>query len=380
MSPPPNETDPSPDAPPPGDAAPARAPRVKPRLRPRLPPAAELAPGPNAPPAAGPPGAPTAAGPGAPIAAAGHGAPTAADAKSSDASAAHARRGVIWFCLGVALASAPIEIALLRSPEPLEAQPGLVFALVAAPAAVSVLVRLLRREGFGDVSLRAGGAHGRRALLAAWLLPIAALALAYGVAWAAGLEHFERPEKVPPAWGTAGAFAAALAFSLVQGTVFGALGAAGEELGFRGYLLTRLVDARLPRPVLASAALWALWQLPLVLSGRYAAGPSPALAALLFALGLLAHAYALAKLRLASGSVWPAIIYRASWAAQMQGTFEAFTRGGGAPARPSLWAGESGLLVVAAAAALALAFTWRRWPLRHSPAERPTRTLGLGDA
>ncbi|HEU4412907.1 MAG TPA: CPBP family intramembrane glutamic endopeptidase [Polyangiaceae bacterium] len=296
---------------------------------------------------------------------------------SPDATRANARRGLLWFGLGVLLVSAPLEAWLLRSPGPLEAQPRLVFALVAVPGAVSVLVRLARREGFADLSLRVGN---RRALAIAWLLPAAALALAYGLAWAAGLERFEMPPGAPPSMGVAATFAASFAFALVQGTVFGSLGAAAEELGWRGYLLTRLVDAGVKRPVLVSGLAWALWQLPLVLSGRYAPGPSLALSALLFVAGTVAHAYALAKLRLGSGSVWPAIIYRASWAAQLQGTFEAFTRGGLAPPRPSLWTGESGLLVVAAIAALALAYVARPWPLRRSPAERPAGSMSLGDA
>jgi hypothetical protein len=42
--------------------------------------------------------------------------------------------------------------------------------------------------------------------------------------------------------------------------------AAGEEIGWRGYMLTRLVDAGIPRPVLASGLIWGLWHVPVVLA------------------------------------------------------------------------------------------------------------------
>lgn len=46
-----------------------------------------------------------------------------------------------------------------------------------------------------------------------------------------------------------------------------------EEIGWRGYMLTRLIDAGVLRPVLASALIWGLWHVPLVLAGVCAAGP-----------------------------------------------------------------------------------------------------------
>ena len=66
--------------------------------------------------------------------------------------------------------------------------------------------------------------------------------------------------------------------------LFGTALALGEAVGWRGYMLTRLVDARLPRPVLLSGLIWATWHLPLVLSGQYAAGPYTVLSGVLFIL------------------------------------------------------------------------------------------------
>src|SRR5262249_55094725 len=142
-------------------------------------------------------------------------------------------------------------------------------------------------------------------------------------------------------------FAAWLAYGLVLSPV-GALSAAGEEFGWRGYMLTRLIDARVPRPVLVSGVIWAAWHLPLILSGQYAAGPSPALSALVFVLDVVAFAYLVAYLRLATGSVWPAVLAHASWNTLIQGVFDASTQG------DSIWVGESGILVAIVNAALVL--------------------------
>jgi len=124
-------------------------------------------------------------------------------------------------------------------------------------------------------------------------------------------------------------------------TALSSLLAAGEEIGWRGYMLTRLIDAGVvPRPVLASGLIWGLWHVPLVLAGIYAAGPSPALSAVLIMVSITSFGYVIARLRLETGSIWPAIILHSSWNSIIQGPFDGATTGTGA----TLWVGESGLL------------------------------------
>ena len=42
---------------------------------------------------------------------------------------------------------------------------------------------------------------------------------------------------------------------------------AGEEIGWHGYMLTRLVDAGMAKPILTSGLIWGLWHVPLILGG-----------------------------------------------------------------------------------------------------------------
>src|SRR5262245_53290106 len=101
-------------------------------------------------------------------------------------------------------------------------------------------------------------------------------------------------------------------------TILSALRAAGEEIGWRGYMLTRLIDAGLPKPILTSGLIWGLWHVPLILGGVYLAGPLPALSAVLFMVLATALSFVFARLRLETGSVWPAIALHAAWNAIIQ--------------------------------------------------------------
>src|SRR5262249_15123451 len=110
-------------------------------------------------------------------------------------------------------------------------------------------------EGIRDISFRFGGAQGAKAILIAWVYPLAVGAGAYSWAWFAGLATFSPPSLDALHLKLASPltrFGVLLALSFTVATVFGTLFVGGEEIGWRGYMLTRLIDARIPRPVLAS--------------------------------------------------------------------------------------------------------------------------------
>jgi membrane protease YdiL (CAAX protease family) len=222
---------------------------------------------------------------------------------------------------------------------------GLVIVLMYIPLLSSVVARLIGREGFGDVSFRWGGRTGTRAALTAWLLPVLIGFVAYGVAWGAGLAGFGTP-----AGGTLAGIGnpvarlfALLPLALTIGTVLSCLSAFGEEVGWRGYLVPRLVEAEAPAPHLTSALIWCFWHVPLILWGGYAVGPYPLLSALLFIGAITPVGLVYARWRMASGSVWPTVIAHGAWNVVIQAVFDRFTTGEQAP----LWVGESGILTVA---------------------------------
>jgi CAAX protease family protein len=288
-----------------------------------------------------------------------------------------ARRGLaIYFSVLLAL-SAALEYFLLRTGDPIGKHGGLIFLLMWSPALASAVARIALREGVSDVSFRIGGTSGVRAIAVAWIYPLGVGVIAYGIAWAAGLARFAPPPlsmlglDSSPA---AARFGILLAGTLTVGTVLSMISAAGEEIGWRGYMLTRLIDAGVPRPVLASGLIWGAWHLPLILSGQYASSEKPALSAAIFLVNIVAFAFLSARLRLGSGSVWPAVVLHASWNAIIQTVFDASTAAGD---KSSFWIGESGVLVTAANVLWVL-FLVRRDGLRLSPIETPAAQMAEG--
>ena len=246
--------------------------------------------------------------------------------------------------------------------------------LMWSPAAASVVARLVLREGFADVSFRFGGGRTWKYIGLALVLPIIIGLVAYGIAWMSGLAQFDpKPaglvaQLVGDATSPLTVFLVTLALAATVGTAFGCLLTAGEEIGWRGYMLTRLIDSGVPRPVLVSGLIWGLWHLPLILGGvLYADSPSPVLAAAIFMVSVTSFAYVLARLRLETGSIWPAIVGHASYNSIIQGAFDPATRGAGAP----LWVGmEAGILVALTVLVTAVVFSRGRWTILKVPEAR----------
>lgn len=293
-----------------------------------------------------------------------------------------ARRGLAIYFGCLVAGTVVCEGLLIRAGKPITEQVALVFALMWVPALASIVARLVQREGFHDVSFGLRGPRVRRMLALAWLYPLAVGLVAYGIAWLTRLDTFSPPsmaslglEHAP----TSEKLLVAIVFNLVIGPLFAALTAAGEEMGWRGYMLTRLIDARVPRPVLVSGVIWACWHLPLILGGVYATGPVPWLAAILFAVDVIVQSYLFARVRLESGSIWPAVVLHSTWNALIQGTFDRFTAGNNAAHASTIWTGESGVLVVAVDVLFTLLLVIRPWPFRHTPRDEPERTMSLLD-
>ncbi len=288
-----------------------------------------------------------------------------------------ARRGLFVFFAVVLTLSALFEGSMIRAGKPITEQTLLVILLMWTPAFGSLVARLVVREGVRDVSFRFGGVRGLRALAIAWWYPLLVGGVAYGAAWSTGLATFVAPKMAGLGLASASPVARFAALLVVTCTVLvplSAITAAGEELGWRGYMLTRLIDAQVSRPVLVSGVVWGLWHCPLIISGIYAAGPRPLLSAGLFMGSVIAAAYVVAWARLSSGSIWPAIAFHAAWNAIIQGLFDASTKGGSSTHTTSIWIGESGVLVVLTGLAVAAWVSRGTWEVRHFPAD-PSTTL-----
>jgi membrane protease YdiL (CAAX protease family) len=273
------------------------------------------------------------------------------DAAVDPADRATARRGLLLFFALAAVFDAAIVTVIAVTGEILW-----IFALMWSVAAASVICRIALKEGFRDVSFRFGGRRSLLYVVAGVLLPIAVGFVAFGIAWGTGLATFV---------GTPGAFLTSLLVAATVGTVGSAVSAAGEEIGWRGYMLTRLIDAGVPAPVIVSGLIWGLWHVPLIAAGIiYGAHPSTALAVVVFMVSATSAGVVIARFRLETGSIWPPIAFHAAYNSVIQTAFTPATAGRDAP----LWVGEeAGILVAVALVVAAVLFSlgrrrMLRWP------------------
>ncbi len=242
--------------------------------------------------------------------------------------------------------------------------PGLL--LMAAPALASAITRVVLREGFRDVSFRSGGRRGALALLLGVVLPLLVGSLAYGAAYLFGLARFAllTVPIVEDSLGPVTGFALTLALAATLGTLALVPAAVGEEIGWRGYLLPRLIEARAPRPALSSGLIWGAWHLVPLLASGYAAAPSPLFSATNLLVTTTALGCILASMRLGTGSIWPCVVAHAAWNAVVNGAFNLATQGEGA----TFWIGEAGFLVMLVTVLVTLV-------MGHAGVGRSRRTL-----
>ncbi len=231
------------------------------------------------------------------------------------------RTGLVAYLVLTFALTWSIEIGLVRrhhigSPVYIALLVGVMFI----PGLCALLVRLfVERQGFADAGLRWG--RGRW-YLAAWLLPVAFALAAMGLAvWLRQAEfdpwmtelmvklRLRLPEAKLPPFHLLRVYI--ILGSLTQAVVINFLPCLGEEFGWRGYLLMRLLPLGPWRASIVAGGIWGLWHAPIILQGHnYPDHPLlgvPLMVGFCIVLGIV-----LGWLRLGSGSVFAAALGHAS--------------------------------------------------------------------
>jgi len=136
----------------------------------------------------------------------------------------------------------------------------------------------------------------------------------------------------------------------------------GEEVGWRGYLLTRLFDAKVPVPIFWNGLIWGLWHVPFFLAWVPSRGlpEQRSISLFFFVANTIAGAYLLSYLRLRSGSIWPPVLAHASGNTMLLWAFQGLT------AASPFWKGEFSLLFTGLPVLILLimrpAWTVHYWP------------------
>ncbi|GER90067.1 hypothetical protein KDW_42290 [Dictyobacter vulcani] len=240
------------------------------------------------------------------------------------------------------------------------------FFLMWSPGCAALLTRLMLHEGWRDVSFRFGGRRTWIAIMVAGITPLAVALVAYGLAWSTGLAQiipFKPSESLGFAITLFGNHTAWPLTVLLIAIFFAVelINATGEELGWRGYMLTRLIDAGVPQPILVSGLIWSFWHWPLIFLTAPVLGWPVVFSACLFLVTITCLGCLEARLRLQTGSIWPCIVLHAAWNSFIVEIFNSLNRDGDG----SHWTGESGILVAALMIILAWLFLRGNWKSRR---------------
>ena len=241
----------------------------------------------------------------------------------------------------------------------LRLKPGFVpFVLMWIPGAVAIAFRLGLADGFADGGFRAGA---KRYWVWAYALPFGLATATYAAAWLMQQVHLTPYLKQQSMFGplplrlswfnaestTAGLLAQRFLVVATVGIAIGYVGALGEEIGWRGYLLPKLLQAGVRFPILVVGLIWAAWHVPFVLltfqHQRYVSSA-------LYALACVVVGVFISWLRLASGSVWVAAMAHTAYNSFYQDFYDHSFVG----PNKWFWAGEVGLLCSVAFAGVAL--------------------------
>ncbi len=189
------------------------------------------------------------------------------------------------------------------------------------PALANIIARVLTKEGQQDLHLKPNFSQGRWLyFLAAWLLP--GLLTIIGLA----LFFFVFPQNYDPEltalktqMDLAGAHMVSPWFvviaQVIQATllapVLNALPSFGEEFGWHGYLLPKLLPLGGRKAILLTGMIWGVWHWPLILMGyNYGSGyfGAPYLGLLAMVWFCITSGAVFGWLDIKAGSVWPAVI------------------------------------------------------------------------
>lgn len=133
------------------------------------------------------------------------------------------------------------------------------------------------------------------------IIPVFYLGISYGIFWIINQKSFT---------GTIYTNSIGMLIVLIPSAI---ITAAGEEIGWRGFLLPKMAKViNIKTTVLICGLIWALWHFPLMIAGLYQTGTPIWYQLPVFTLQAVMMTVILAVLRLKSNSIWPAILIHAS--------------------------------------------------------------------
>jgi membrane protease YdiL (CAAX protease family) len=212
------------------------------------------------------------------------------------------------------------------------------LALMWTPGVVGLVLSWVFGWRFKDIGFKIGN---WRHYLVSYAVPAVTSLLILFALLLFGLGDFEISPKLIE---RSGSFQAALVKILVLSPIFGALfgffSGLGEEIGWRGFLHSRIIELKWPHPYLLTGIVWAVWHWPLILFSNYATSDLPILSVALFTVMVTSLSVFMGWMRTKSGSVFTAALIHGSHNLWIQAIYPAFLKKGPLDA---YFGGESGV-------------------------------------
>ncbi|MFT4417031.1 type II CAAX prenyl endopeptidase Rce1 family protein [Fredinandcohnia humi] len=173
-----------------------------------------------------------------------------------------------------------------------------------------IMMFVFTRDGYSKEGWKSLGLHklGFKMWPFAIIVPLLPLVIGYGFVWMTGLGDFSVAKDFQGfSWS---AFPLVIVFLLIKTTLMESL---GEELGWRGYLLPKLLPLGMKKALLLSGLIHCLWHFPIILfTDLYHADETLSIMLPLFILTFVFIGPVFGYLRIKTGSVWPASLIHTS--------------------------------------------------------------------
>jgi membrane protease YdiL (CAAX protease family) len=189
--------------------------------------------------------------------------------------------------------------------------------LVYCPFLAAILTRLIGERNIRKLGWKFGKG---KYLFIALLIPIIYGTLVYSFAWLTNIGIVNEDFKIGLGSDLPRSIDLFIFFTL--GLLSRAIGAFGEEVGWRGFLTPRLYKLfGIKVTSILVGLIWIIWHIPLMIMTDYG-GEFSLLKIILFTIGLITISFMLTWMRIKSGSLWIGVFCHASHNFFIQGVFD----------------------------------------------------------
>ncbi|WP_242220328.1 CPBP family intramembrane glutamic endopeptidase [Bacillus cereus group sp. BfR-BA-01380] len=193
----------------------------------------------------------------------------------------------------------------------LKGNEGYVFELMWAPAIAAFLTKLIYDKNIKGFGFKPGKL---KYLAFGYFLPLASCLIVYSAVWITGIADVKSPNILQ------------VIVLATLGVMYSCLSAAGEEIGWRGFMVPELLkENSFLKTSLIAALIWYLYHCPLILFADYSSEVEKPFVLICFAFSMISVTFIANYLRVRSNSVWPTIILHASHNLFVQALFDEIT-------------------------------------------------------